>query len=43
MPDQEMAWDGFTVPTRYWHALDDGRIQCDGCLRAVDIDRRSAA
>jgi pyruvate formate lyase activating enzyme len=22
-----------TVPTRYWHALDDGRIQCDVCPR----------
>jgi len=21
------------VPTRYWHALDDGRIQCDACPR----------
>ncbi|MFG0331159.1 MAG: AmmeMemoRadiSam system radical SAM enzyme [Phycisphaerales bacterium] len=23
----------FTVPTRYWHALDDGRVQCDLCPR----------
>ena len=22
-----------TVPTRYWHKLDDGRIQCDLCPR----------
>jgi pyruvate formate lyase activating enzyme len=22
-----------TVPTKYWHALDDGRIQCDLCPR----------
>ena len=22
-----------TVPTRYWHKLDDGRIQCDTCPR----------
>lgn len=22
------------VPTRYWHALDDGRVQCDLCPRA---------
>jgi len=22
-----------TVPTKYWHALDDGRIQCDVCPR----------
>jgi len=23
----------FTVPTRYWHRLDDGRVQCDVCPR----------
>jgi pyruvate formate lyase activating enzyme len=23
----------FTVPTKYWHALEDGRIQCDTCPR----------
>ncbi len=23
----------YTVPTRYWHLLDDGRIQCDLCPR----------
>jgi len=23
----------FTVPTKYWHRLDDGRIQCDLCPR----------
>jgi len=22
-----------SVPTRYWHALDDGRVQCDVCPR----------
>jgi hypothetical protein len=22
-----------TVPTRYWHRLDDGRVQCDLCPR----------
>jgi pyruvate formate lyase activating enzyme len=26
-----------TVPTRYWHALDDGRIQCDVCPRACKM------
>jgi pyruvate formate lyase activating enzyme len=26
-----------TVPTRYWHALDDGRIQCDVCPRACKL------
>jgi predicted class III extradiol MEMO1 family dioxygenase len=31
------ARDGFTVPTRYWHALDDGRIQCDVCPRACKL------
>ena len=25
--------DAFTVPTRYWHRLDDGRVQCDQCPR----------
>jgi len=25
--------DTSTVPGRYWHALDDGRIQCDVCPR----------
>ncbi len=23
----------FIVPTKYWHALDDGRVQCDLCPR----------
>jgi pyruvate formate lyase activating enzyme len=26
-----------TVPTRYWHQLDDGRIQCDVCPRACKL------
>ncbi len=26
-----------TVPTRYWHALDDGRVQCDLCPRACGM------
>src|SRR5436309_9320569 len=26
-----------TVPTRYWHALEDGRIQCDVCPRACRL------
>lgn len=25
------------VPTSYWHALDDGRIQCDVCPRACKL------
>jgi pyruvate formate lyase activating enzyme len=26
-----------TVPTRYWHALADGRVQCDVCPRACRL------
>jgi pyruvate formate lyase activating enzyme len=26
-----------TVATRYWHALDDGRVQCDLCPRACKL------
>ena len=26
-----------TVPTRYWHRLEDGRIQCDLCPRACKL------
>src|SRR4051794_15702398 len=26
-----------TVPTKYWHELDDGRIQCDLCPRACKL------
>jgi pyruvate formate lyase activating enzyme len=29
--------DRFTVPTRYWHALDDGRVQCDVCPRECKL------
>ena len=29
--------NGFTVPTRHWHALADGRIQCDICPRACKL------
>jgi pyruvate formate lyase activating enzyme len=29
--------DPHTVPTNYWHALDDGRIQCDVCPRACKL------
>jgi pyruvate formate lyase activating enzyme len=31
------VWDDFTVPTKYWHALDDGRIECDICPRACKL------
>jgi pyruvate formate lyase activating enzyme len=26
-----------TTPTRYWHRLDDGRVQCDVCPRACKL------
>jgi pyruvate formate lyase activating enzyme len=29
--------DRFTVPTIHWHALPDGRIQCDVCPRACRL------
>jgi len=32
-----MTAAAFTVPTRYWHRLDDGRIQCDVCPRACKL------
>ena len=32
-----MTFDSFTVPTRDWHRLEDGRIQCDVCPRACRL------
>ncbi|NKB36737.1 MAG: AmmeMemoRadiSam system radical SAM enzyme [Gammaproteobacteria bacterium] len=29
--------DKFTVNTRFWHTLDDGRVQCDVCPRACKL------
>src|SRR5256886_11841389 len=29
--------DQFTVPTRFWHRLGDGRVQCDVCPRACRL------
>ena len=29
--------DPFTVPTRHWHQLADGRVQCDVCPRACRL------
>src|SRR5574339_69803 len=26
-----------TVPTKYWHTLEDGRVQCDVCPRACKL------
>ncbi len=31
--DVEITRDASVVPTRYWHRLDDGRVQCDLCPR----------
>ncbi len=32
--DPELSLDApFVVPTKYWHRLEDGRIQCDVCPR----------
>src|SRR6187551_995826 len=37
-PDQPLSLaDPWTVPTRHWHPLDDGRIQCDVCPRACRL------
>ncbi len=32
--------DDSVVPTRYWHVLDDGRVQCDVCPRACKLQER---
>jgi pyruvate formate lyase activating enzyme len=32
-----MAVSSSVVPTQYWHALDDGRVQCDVCPRACKL------
>ena len=29
---------GAVVPTRYWHRLEDGRIQCDVCPRFCKLN-----
>ena len=29
--------DPYTIPTTYWHRLDDGRIQCDVCPRECKL------
>jgi hypothetical protein len=36
-PDGVSLDDAFTVPTRWWHRLDDGRVQCDVCPRACRL------
>jgi pyruvate formate lyase activating enzyme len=30
--------DGNLVPTRYWHTLEDGRVQCDVCPRFCKLN-----
>jgi pyruvate formate lyase activating enzyme len=37
MDDALTLDDPFTVSTRFWHRLDDGRIQCDVCPRACRL------
>ncbi|NIM20454.1 MAG: AmmeMemoRadiSam system radical SAM enzyme [Candidatus Latescibacteria bacterium] len=32
-----MDTSAYTVPTKYWHALEDGRIQCDLCPRFCQL------
>lgn len=34
--DNDTPFPG-AVPGRYWHKLDDGRVQCDVCPRACKI------
>jgi pyruvate formate lyase activating enzyme len=35
--DSLSGTDPHTVPTRYWHACPDGRVQCDVCPRACKL------
>jgi pyruvate formate lyase activating enzyme len=35
--DAAARQDAYTRPTRFWHRLDDGRIQCDVCPRACKL------
>ncbi|MCD9625019.1 AmmeMemoRadiSam system radical SAM enzyme [Rhabdothermincola salaria] len=37
MGDDVRLDDPFTVPTRHWHRLEDGRVQCDVCPRACKL------
>ena len=37
MTDVPTLDDPYTVPTRYWHRLADGRVQCDVCPRACRL------
>jgi len=37
MPGDLSLTDPHMVPTRFWHRLDDGRVQCDVCPRACRL------
>jgi len=37
MDDTITLDDPHTMPTRYWHLLEDGRVQCDVCPRACRL------
>src|SRR5690606_7916855 len=37
VPTDVLLDDPHTVPTRWWHTLDDGRVQCDVCPRACKL------
>jgi len=37
MTDEVSLADPHTVPTRFWHRIDDGRVQCDVCPRACKL------
>ena len=37
MTDEISLADPHTVPTRFWHRTDDGRVQCDVCPRACRL------
>jgi len=38
MNEIQEVWDeAFIVPTRYWHRLDDDRVQCDLCPRLCKL------
>lgn len=39
MDDSITLDDPHTVPTRYWHSLEDGTVQCDVCPRACRPQR----
>jgi len=38
--DTEIVRDASVVPTKYWHAIDDERIQCDLCPRFCKLRER---